>query len=317
MPPATRKVCDYPGCDRGPGDAEGNPTPYVTEEGIPTRAEVVSDLMNHVKMAHELPNKAKESQAEATRAEAEKLRAEAEKLRAERPSGGGAELVEGTTERAGRGIVDKRAAIPRPEVDEGVTESDWSFFTAQWDRYKETTQLSGTTEAQHLWAACSTILQRSLHNAGAGKVTDPVELMTKVKELAVKKRNNLVNIIELQGMGQQHGEKMSTFIARLNGKAELCDYLVQCPGCSKDVSYKEKTVMYQLVRGIADKDMQERVLQAAAQVEGGELSLTRVVKLCEALEMSKLSQELVNNNNGSINRLYEYRQAKDGKKLQR
>ena len=189
MPPATRKICDYPGCTRGPPDDDGNATPYITELGIATRAEVVADLMNHVKMAHELPLKLKESQADATRAEAEKLRAEAEKLRAEQPipavdaqehSGGAAVTTP-------RPVLDKRAAIPRPEVDEGVNESDWSFFSAQWQRYKTSTQLSGTAEAQHLWAACSTVLQRSQHNAGAGSITDPGELMVKVKELAVKK----------------------------------------------------------------------------------------------------------------------------------
>merc|ERR1712082_488581 len=196
----------------------------------------------------------------------------------------------------------------------GVNESDWSFFSAQWGRYKTSTKLTGESEAQHLWAACSSTLQRSLHNAGAGSITDPVALMAQVKELAVKKRNNLVNIIELQGMGQQHSEKVSTFIARLNGKAELCDYLVECPSCHSDVSYKEKTIMYQLVRGLADRDMQEKVLQAAAQVEGGELSLVRVVKLCEALEVGKVSQDLITSTNGSINRVSEYQQGKAGKR---
>ena len=51
-------------------------------------------------------------------------------------------------------------------------------------------------------------------------------------------------------------------------------------------------------------------------VGGGELSLTSVVKLCEALEIGKLSQELVSNNSGSINRMSEYRQNKDGKRQQ-
>ena len=109
-------------------------------------------------------------------------------------------------------------------------------------------------------------------------------------------------------------QKVSTFIARLNGKAEICDYLVECKECHKDVSYKEKTIMYQLVRGLADREMQERVLQAAAQVEGGELSLTRVVKLCEALEVGKLSQEMLTNNNGSINRISEYQVQKSGQR---
>ena len=134
--------------------------------------------------------------------------------------------------------------------------------------------------------------------------------MEKIKGLAVKKRNNLVNIVELQGMGQQRDEKISAFIARLNGKAELCDYNVECPQCKVLVSYKEQTIMYQLVRGIQDRDQQEQVLQAAAQVEGGELSLARVVKLVEALEMGKVSLDLVNSAGGSIKRISEHQARK-------
>ena len=72
--------------------------------------------------------------------------------------------------------------------------------------------------------------------------------------------------------------------------------------------------MYQVVRGVADRDMQEKVLQAAAQVEGSELSLTRVTKLCEALEMGKQSQQLVNSASGSLNRMSAHQRKKvDGK----
>lgn len=72
-----------------------------------------------------------------------------------------------------------------------------------------------------MWAACTETLQRLLHNGGAGQLTVASELLEKIKGLAVKKRNNLVNIIELQVMGQQRDEKIFAFIARLNGKAEL------------------------------------------------------------------------------------------------
>ena len=74
--------------------------------------------------------------------------------------------------------------------------------------------------------------------------------------------------------------------------------------------------MYQIVRGLADKETMERVLQAAAQVEGGELSLARVTKLCQALEMGKQSQQLVNSAAGSLNRLSTYQQNKQGAKNQ-
>lgn len=52
--------------------------------------------------------------------------------------------------------------------------------------------------------------------------------------------------------------------------------------------------MYQMIRGLADVKAQERIMEAAAQVEGRELSLNRVLKLAEAFEMGKTSQELVN-----------------------
>ena len=172
MAPATRKSCDFPGCSKGEPDGQGNLTPYLTEKGLPTRADVSQDLDRHIKMAHELPLKHKEAQAEQTKADADKLRAETEVLRAGTP---GTVASPGDQSRSLRPVMDKRAAIPRPEVDEGVTESDWSFFSAQWERYKSSTSLSGEAEAQHLWAACSKALQRSLHNAGAGRLVDTAE----------------------------------------------------------------------------------------------------------------------------------------------
>ena len=51
----------------------------------------------------------------------------------------------------------------------------------------------------------------------------------------------------------------------------MCDYNVECPTCKVDVSYKEQTIMYQLIRGMQDRDQLERVLQAAAQVDGEDL----------------------------------------------
>ena len=68
--------------------------------------------------------------------------------------------------------------------------------------------------------------------------------------------------------------------------------------------------MYQMVRGLGDSECMERVLQAAAQVEGGELSLHRVVKLCEALEMGKASKQFVDQAGASLNRLSDHQKNK-------
>ena len=69
--------------------------------------------------------------------------------------------------------------------------------------------------------------------------------------------------------------------------------------------------MYQLVRGLADVTAQERILESAAQVEGGELSLTRVIKLAEAFEMGKSSQELVNSA-GQVSKISDHQLKKRG-----
>ena len=83
-----------------------------------------------------------------------------------------------------------------------------------------------------------------MQNAVGNKYNQPDDLILLIKQLAVKIRNNLINIIELQRMGQQRNEPVSTYTARLNGQADLCDLVVTCQECQSEVSFKEKTAMY-------------------------------------------------------------------------
>ena len=111
-------------------------------------------------------------------------------------------------------------------------------------------------------------------------------------------------------MGHYRDKKVTAFSSRLNGKADLCDLVIDCPGCKKEVSFKEKIILYQLIKGLADPDIQARVLQAGAQVEGGELSLTRVMKLTEALKMAKTNQELISAGSAGLYRLSDHPKKK-------
>ena len=169
MPYAARKTCVVPGCTLGGPNDDGVLQPYITPEGISSRAEVSEELKEHVRMAHELALEAGKLEVSKLNAEAAKLQAEAEKIAAKRGGATGSGEVQARSE--GRTSVEKRAVIPRPQVEEGITESDWLFFVAQWARYKASTGLSEASETQHLWAACAESLQRSLHNAGAGRIT--------------------------------------------------------------------------------------------------------------------------------------------------
>ena len=67
--------------------------------------------------------------------------------------------------------------------------------------------------------------------------------------------------------------------------------------------------MHQFVRGLSDPQAQERILESAAAVEGGQLSLTRVLKIAEAHEMGKSSQSYVNSG-AQVSCLSEYQAKK-------
>ena len=134
-------------------------------------------------------------------------------------------------------------------VEESCTESDRSFFTAEWGHYVAAVGLNSdeAKAVRHLWSACSDILRCALHNDGAQTETVSVNLLQRVKSLAVNRRNNLVNIMTLQKMGQMRDEGVLSFLSQLNGQADLCDLQMQC--------FKEKFKTLQLIHGLEDSEI--------------------------------------------------------------
>ena len=137
MPAAARKRCDFPGCSSGTPDEDGQSAPYITADGLMLRAEVTADFMQHVRIVHELPMQLLQAQRDDKLAEAGLRKAEAEKIRKER---GPQEPTEPAPPSKPNPKVE---ALPRPKIDEGSTESDWSFFKQQWIRYSKGTNISG------------------------------------------------------------------------------------------------------------------------------------------------------------------------------
>ena len=130
MPPATRKQCDYPTCDRGPiDDNTGNQMPYITPVGIQTREEVNEELRQHVETAHLLPIRLNESariDAEARRQEALARTVEAEAARnlsTRDPTPPVHQQQQIPT--AARLPTEKIATLPKPSIQLESTESDW------------------------------------------------------------------------------------------------------------------------------------------------------------------------------------------------
>ena len=103
--------------------------------------------------------------------------------------------------------------------------------------------MTNDQQLHQLWASCSEELQRALHNGNSAKITEPDLLLKNIRLIAVKKVNNLVNIVEFQSIQQFSNETVTAWGTRLNGHANMCDMLVQWEDCEQDVSFAEKMIM--------------------------------------------------------------------------
>ena len=105
-----------------------------------------------------------------------------------------------------------------------------------------------------------------MYDSGVTSEATETALLHAMKKMAVRAQNNLVNVVNFLGMGQDNDEPGGSFAARLKGQASTCDFTIKCAasGCSSETSYMEKMVAHQLVRGLVDPTIQEEVLAHAA-----------------------------------------------------
>lgn len=204
------------------------------------RAEVTEDIQNHVKMVHNLPLKHQQLAVQQYEAETNRLRVVPQNSLDDES------LADETTPSTQRRDRHKLEAIPRPKISTNATQSDWSFFVSKWTRYVSGSKMSDEQQINQLLAACSDDLQLSLHCGNSANITNPAILMENIRLIAVKKLNNLVNIVNFQQMAQFNDETVTAFVTRLNGPANLCDLNTKCESCSLDISFKKKMIMYQM-----------------------------------------------------------------------
>lgn len=287
MPNATRRTCQVPGCSLGPPGPNEEPTPYITHEDKTTKAEVKEDLDSHVEMAHRLPlqdrqNSTKDKEADTAQIHARTKEKEAETRRLMVEQGTDVQDLPSQKAQQPQKFQEKRDYIPHPTIEENSTETNFSFFMAQWTRYVANTHMTENQQVHQLWAACTNSLQKQLHYGGSAKCATVTQLMSAIKRLAVNRRNNLVNIVEFQRMGQHKEENIMSYVTRLNGQADVCDMFVACPGCSTNVSYKENMIMTQFIRGLNDTTIQGKIMETAATTEGQKMTMTKAIKITKA-----------------------------------
>ena len=95
----------------------------------------------------------------------------------------------------------KPAPVQRPEIDLGTTESDWTFFITEFDRYKRTTGIKGQTILDELWH-CQTKQLRILlqSDTSVDTLDTEIKLLDKLKSLAVTTLHYAVHLIALRDL---------------------------------------------------------------------------------------------------------------------
>ena len=130
-----------------------------------------------------------------------------------------------------------------------------------------------------------------------------------MKKLSIKATNNLVNVVQFLSLAQDIDEPVTQFVSRLKGQSSVCDFEVKCcsVGCDTTVSYSDKMVSHQLVRGLADASIQEKVLALAATEK--DLSLKKITEFVLAQETGTRSSKLLGEVAG-ISRISDYKKGR-------
>ena len=197
---------------------------------------------------------------------------------------------------AGAGASTKVEKLPRPKLEEDITDSDWNYFCAEWARYKRSVKLAGQDIVDQLWATMSPDLKRQCHDHGAStENTTEDQLLPLMKAFATRGQNKLCNIVHFLNLKQEEGEPIAKFISRVRGEAKTCEFKIKCSkvGCSQENSYADKLSAHVVVRGLNDPDIQEDVLKLAATSEV-DLTLQKITEVTVAQETGARSRRLLN-----------------------
>ena len=184
----------------------------------------------------------------------------------------------------------------RPVINTDLDDQEWVLFLDTWDRYKSMIELQPTdTNAirMELRTACSEDVNKLLFEyVGASKLKTCTEdeLLGHIKSVAVKVTHKEVHRVEFAKMIQNEGEKATHYVARLNAKAFLCKFTVQCEH-QTEVSYSDDMVALRLLAGLRNQEHKTKLLSEAATL----VTLDDKVKRLQVLESTEESATLLHN----------------------
>ncbi len=187
----------------------------------------------------------------------------------------------------------------RPPIETGLDDQEWVLFIDTWGRYKDMLEIPATDVTvirNELRSACSNEVNKLLFEyIGATKLNacSEEQLLGYIKSVAVKVTHKAVHRVEFDKMIQNDGESITHYVSRLNAKAFLCKFEVNC-GCNPQtiVSYAEERVSERLLAGLQNKEHQVKILNEAEAL----VTLDQKIERLQTLESTEDSTNSLHQN---------------------
>ena len=159
--------------------------------------------------------------------------------------------------------------LVRPKVKSNITGEEWNAFTRRWSTYRTGSGISDADAPSQL-LECTTedlgdIILRAHPDFTNQAIADALRLL---KSLAVVHVALGVLRSQLSKMIQGPDEAFRTYTARVQGKAETCEFRTafngRCSNCNTAVTgstyYTDEVIKDVLLNGIADSDIRREAL---------------------------------------------------------
>ena len=208
--------------------------------------------------------------------------------------------------------------LERPRIKMNATSEEWNAFQRRWDTYRTG---SGITDA----SAAAQLLECTTEDLGNITLRAYPDFTTSTMEEAIRLLKSLAVVpvalgvvrAELSSMVQGADEQFRTFAARVQGKAETCEFKTSfrqsCNNCDTIVTgqtyYTDERIRDVLLNGIADMDIRREAL-SSENIHNRPIN--DIISFVEAREIARNASPSV-----GISSVSEYRRSRVNKPMNR
>ena len=182
----------------------------------------------------------------------------------------------------------KGPKLNRPTIDVGASQEAWNSFKRRWETFKQGSGIQDNEASAQLFECAthelSELALRLDQNIAA---SPPDKIMSTLQSLAVIPVAKGVTRAELMRMEQRSDEAFRTFAARVKGKAETCDFVVEVRCACENLinaQYTTEAMKDVLLAGIYDIDIRREALSCEGLLHK---TINDLISFVERREMSK------------------------------